>query len=312
MRIAVVGAGAVGGYFGGRLAEAGLDVVFVARGAQLEALRRDGLRVLSVAGDFELPRVEATDDPAQAGAADAVLLCVKAWQVPEAARALLPLLRQDGFVVPLENGVEAAEQVADAAGAARVVPGLCKILSYVTAPGVIRHAGVAPRIEFAESDGRASARVSALRAAFERAKGVSVAVPEDIQAAVWEKFLFIAPVSGVGALTRVPIGVLRSVPETRALLLAAMWEVQDLGRARGVALRDGLVERLLGFVDSLPADGTASMQRDILEGRRSELESQNGAVVRLARPLGLPVPVNETIYRALLPAELRARGALPA
>jgi len=234
---------------------------------------------------------------------------VKAWQVKDAGRDLRPLLEGGGFVVPLQNGVEAADELTAELGPERVVGGFCKIFSYLTGPGRIKHAGVAPRIEFGERDGRRSERVERLRAAFEKAAGVSVATPGDIGAALWEKFLFIAPLSGVGAVTRMPAGVLRVVPESREMLESAMREVFDLARARGIGLRKDAVARTLSYVDSLPADGTASMQRDILEGRPSELDYQTGAVVRLAREARVPVPVNEFIYRALLPGERRARGA---
>jgi 2-dehydropantoate 2-reductase len=309
MRVAIVGAGGVGGYFGGRLAEAGAPVVFIARGAHLEALRRQGLRVESIAGDFVVRPAEATDDVASVGTVDAVLVCVKAWQVPEVAVSLLSMLRPDTVVVPLQNGVEAAGELASIVGRDRVLGGLCRIVSYVAGPGHIRHTGVSPRIEFGEMDGSKSERVAALRALFETARGVSVGTPEDITAALWEKFLFIAPVSGVGAVTRVPVAVSRSIPETRAMLEAAMQEVFDLARARAVAIAEDAVARTLAYVDGLPTDATASMQRDIIGGLPSELEYQTGAVVRLGREAGLPVPVNECLYRSLLPAEMKARGA---
>lgn len=309
MRIAVFGAGAVGGYFGGRLAQAGHSVVFIARGAQLQTLRRDGLVVESACGDFSLRRVEASDAPSEAGRVDAVLVAVKAWQVREAGRAMLPMLHADAFVVPLQNGVEARDELAGEVGEERVLGGLCRLISVLEAPGRIRHTGMTPRIEFGEYDGRTSDRVLALKAAFDAASGVSAAVPADVAAAVWEKFLFIAPFSGVGAVTRAPAGALRSVPQSRALLEAAMREVHALARARGVHVRADAVERTLGFVDGLPAEATASMQRDLLEGRPSELDYQNGAVVRLAREAAVPAPVNEFLYACLLPAELKARGA---
>jgi len=303
MRIAVLGTGGVGGYFGGRLAQAGEDVVFVARGAHLDAIRRDGLVVESIEGDFAVRPAQVTGDVATAGRVDVVLLGVKAWQVKDAARGLRPLLEAGGFVVPLQNGVEAADELAEALGAKRVVGGLCKIFSYVAGPGRIKHAGVTPRIEFGERDGTRSDRV-------ERAAGVSVGTPGDIGAALWEKFLFIAPLSGVGAVTRMPVGVLRAVPESREMLESAMKEVFDLARARGIGLRKDAVARTMSYVDGLPADGTASMQRDVLDGRPSELEYQTGAVVRLGRDARVPVPLNEFIYRALLPGERRARGAV--
>ncbi len=310
MRIAVLGTGGVGGYFGGRLAQAGEDVVFVARGAHLDAIRRDGLVVESVEGDFAVRPAQVTGDAGTAGPVDVVLLGVKAWQVKDAARALRPLLEAGGFVVPLQNGVEAADELAEALGPDRVVGGLCKIFSFVAGPGRIKHAGVTPRIEFGERDGTRSDRVDRLRAAFEKASGVSVGTPGDIGAALWEKFLFIAPLSGVGAVTRMPVGVLRAVPESREMLECAMKEVFDLARARGIGLRKDAVARTMSYVDGLPADGTASMQRDVLEGRPSELEYQTGAVVRLGREARVPVPLNEFIYRALLPGERRARGAV--
>jgi 2-dehydropantoate 2-reductase len=310
LKIAVFGAGGVGGYFGGRLAEAGEHVAFVARGAHLEALRRDGLQVDSIAGDFRVRPVEAASDPTQIGPADVVLVAVKAWQVEDVARAILPLLGPTSMVVPLQNGVEAADQLATALGTQRVLGGLCRILASVAGPGRISHTGVAPRIEFGERDRRRSERVERLRGAFAKARGLSVSVPTDIEAALWEKFLFIAPVSAVGAVTRMPVGVFRALPESRALLEAAIREVFILARARGVGLRDQAVEATLAYVDSMPAEGTASMQRDILEGRPSELEAQTGTVVRLARAAGTAAPVNETIYRSLLALERRARGML--
>lgn len=308
MRIAIFGSGGVGGYFGGRLAQAGEPVVFIARGAHLLAMRARGLQVDSVAGDFTVSPVEATDDPFSVSPVDVVLVCVKAWQVPEAARGLLPLLRDDSFVVPMENGVEASDQLAAVVGAERVVGGLCRIVSFVAGPGHIRHTGAVARIEFGERDRRSSARVAALKSTFERCTGVSVGTPPDIEVALWEKFLFIAPFSAVAAVARMPAGVVRTVPETRRLLEAAIGEVLALARARGVALSEDSVARTLAYVDGLPEDATASMQRDILEGRPSELDAQTGTIVRLGREAGVPVPTNEFLYASLLPAELEARN----
>ena len=311
MRIAVFGAGAVGGYFGGRLARAGHSVAFLARGAHLDALRRDGLRVESIDGDFTVRPVEVTAEPRAVGPVDAVLVCVKAWQVRETAAAMGPLLGAETFVVPLQNGVEAPDELSAVVGPARVLGGLARILAFVAGPGHIRHTGVVPRIEFGERDGRPSARVAALRAAFAQAEGVSVATPDDITAALWEKFLFITPLSAVGAVTRVPAGALRAIPETRRILEQATREIAALARARGVRLALDAVERTLAVVDGLPVDATSSMQRDILEGRPSELDYQIGAVVRLASEVGLDVPASAYLYASLLPAERRARGWEP-
>lgn len=309
MRIGVVGAGALGLYFGGRLAEAGEDLVFLARGRTLAALLSSGLHVESIAGDIAIAQVTATDSPAEAGPVDAVLLCVKAWQVPEVAPTLGPLLGEDTAVVPLQNGIDAPDQLARALGVGHVLGGLCRIVAFQTAPGRARHAGVAPSIAFGELTGGSSPRVERLKRAFERTKGISVETPADIRAAMWEKFLFIVAFGTVGAATRAPVGVFRSLPETRRLLEAVLSEAFDVALSRGIALGDDVLPRILRYVDNVPPDGTASMQRDLMDGRPSELESQTGAVVRLGREGGVPTPVTATLYAALLPSERKARGA---
>jgi 2-dehydropantoate 2-reductase len=308
MRIAVYGAGAVGAYFGGRLAQAGEDVVFLARGEHLRAIREHGLRVTSVAGDFRIHPATVAEDPADVGPVDVVLVAVKAWQVPEVALAMRPMIGPDTFVVPLQNGVEAPDQLAQVLGPERVLGGLCRIIAELVGPGHIDHAGAEPYIAFGELHGGDGNRAERLHAAFLRAEGVSVEVSADIRAAMWLKFLFIASMSGVGAVTRAPIGVVRGVPETRRMMAEALEEVRALAIAHGVALPTTAVEQTLAFIDALPPDGTASMQRDIMGGRPSELETQSGAVVRLARRFGVQVPLHTFMYRSLLPLELRARG----
>ena len=310
LTFAVFGTGAVGGYFGGRLAEAGEDVRFVARGRHLAAIREHGLRVSSVDGDFVVSPAQVSDDPAALGPVDVVLLGVKAWQVPEAAEAMRPLVGERTFVVSLQNGIEVPDQLAAVLGPGRVLGGLCQILSFIEGPGHIRHAGVTPYVAFGELDGSSSARVEALRRAFSRSRGVTVEVPPDIRAAMWSKFLFIAALSGVGALTRMPIGAIRSEPRSRELLRLALQEIYEVALRNRVALPADTVEKTLAFVDGLPADGTASMQRDIMQGRPSELEAQVGAVIRIGERLGVAVPVHREIYAALLPLERRARGEL--
>lgn len=308
MRIAVIGVGAVGGYFGGRLAEAGEDVTFVARGATLEALEAKGLIVESINGDFTINPARTTSDPAIVGPVDLVLFGVKAWQLAEAARSGLPMFGPDTVALPLQNGVEGPEALAGVVGRHRVLGGLCKIFVQVAEPGHIRHLGVEPSIDFGELDGHVSPRAEAIRAAFEAA-GVRIRIAEHIEAAMWEKFLFIVATSAVGAVTRATLGELREVPESRAVLEESMREIWRLARARDVPVTDGIVDRVMAFVDGLPEEATASMQRDIMAGRPSELEAQSGAVVRLAAEVGFDVPVNSVLYGALLPAELKARGA---
>jgi 2-dehydropantoate 2-reductase len=309
MRVAVVGAGGVGGYFGGRLAQAGEEVVFIARGENLRALQSSGLRVDSIKGNFHIQTVQASDDPSRVGAVDAILVAVKAWQVAEAAKAMRPMVGPSTFVVPLQNGVEAPYELIDALGAGHTLGGLCRISALIAAPGHIRHVGVEPYIAFGELDRRPSERSERLRLAFEAA-GVQVEVPADIHIAMWEKFVFIAAISGVGGVARLPLGALRYVPETRQMLVKAMQEITAVARGRGINLASDLVARTLAFIDGSPYGVYASMARDITEGNPSELHYQNGAVVRMGRKLGIPTPVNAFIYASLLPQEMQARGEL--
>lgn len=308
MRIAIFGTGGVGGYFGGRLAEADEDVVFIARGEHMEAMRRQGLRVESIAGSFHVETVRVTDDPREVGEVDVVLVCVKAWQVTDAARAMHPMLGARTMVVPLQNGIEAPAQLAAALGSERVLGGLCGSIAYRAAPGCIRHIGVDPFVSFGEIDDSPSERVDRLRQSFERARGTRVTVPPDIEAAMWKKFLFIAAISGMGAIARAPMGVLRSQPGTRHLLERVMEEIHAVARSRQVALPSDIVTTTMASIDALPAKATASMQRDVMEGRPSELEAQTGAVVRLGTQAGIATPVNAFIYHCLLDLERRDRG----
>lgn len=306
MRIAIVGAGGVGGYFGGRLAQAGVDTVFIARGATLEALRTRGLRVESINGDFSVPHVHAVEDPAEAGQVDAILLAVKAWQLAEVAPRLEPMLKQETIVVPLENGMEAPDALASALGREHAAGGMCAIVSFAVAPGHIRHIAADPRIVFGELDNQRTFRAEALLAALKSA-GISAEIAQDIQHSMWTKFLFIVPYSAVGAVTRMPAGVWRSIPESRALAERGIDELLAVARARGVDLGSEAKARTLSYMDALPPDATASMQRDIIEGKPSELDAQVGAVVRMARAAGIAVPTFDALYGALLPQELKAK-----
>ncbi len=308
MRIAVFGAGGVGGYFGGRLAQAGQDVVFISRGEHLKALRQHGLKVESINGDFALHPVQATDDPGEVGLVDVVLVAVKAWQVPEAAEAIRPMMGPETFVVPLENGVESPSQLVKVLGTNHVIGGLCGLISFVAGPGHVRHVGAEPFIHFGELNNCISERVENLRRAFGRATGVTAEIPADIQVAMWRKFLLIVSWSGIGAITRSPVGVFRTVPQTRQMLQQVMQEVVSVAQARNIPLSEDAIGSTLEFMDTLPTTGTASMQRDIMEGRPSELESQNGAVAHLGQEVGIETPLNTFIYHSLLPLELKARG----
>jgi len=309
MRIAIFGTGGAGGYFGARLARAGEEVIFIARGDHLRAIRQDGLRVDTPGGEIRIHPARADDDPAQVGMVDAVLLGVKAWQVPEAAQAMLPMIGPETFVVPLQNGVEAPAQLAAVLGDKHVLGGLCGTLSRIVGPGHIQSIGDAHFVKFGERDNRPSCRTERLQQAFTRA-GVQVEFPSDIHAALWEKFLIVTSFGGVGAVTRAPIGVLRALPETRSMLRSCMHEVFAVARVRKISLEASSVARSMSFLDSLTPSGTTSLQRDLAEGRPSELEAWNGAVVRLGREAGVHTPVHEFIYHSLLPLELQSRGRL--
>jgi 2-dehydropantoate 2-reductase len=309
MRIVVLGTGGVGGYFGGRLAQAGKDVTFIARGAMLDALRTRGLRVDSINGDFMLPSVNATDDPSSIGKADAVLVCVKSWQVREAVESIRPSIGDDTIIVPLENGMEAPDDIAAGAGREHAAGGLCGLVSFVVTPGHVRHISVDPFIAFGELDNRRTPRAERLLEAFTRS-GLTAFIPPDIQRAMWMKFLFISTMSGIGSITRSPAGVWRAIPETRAMAEAALREVMSVATARGVALPDDALATVFQRIDGLTPDSTASLQRDIMDGKPSELDAQLGAVVRMGRANGAATPLFEFMYHALLPQERKARGEL--
>jgi 2-dehydropantoate 2-reductase len=307
MKVAVIGAGAVGGYFGGRLAASGSEVVFLARGKTLEALRAGPLRVQSIAGNFEV-NVRATDDPAEVGEVDTVLVAVKAWQVPEAAAAIQKMPGGKSVVVPLQNGMEAPAALAAVLGPGRVAGGLCRIVAEAKGPGQIDHYWAEPSLAFGQLEPLTNAEMLAqLRDAFVVA-GVRCEVPRSIATAMWGKFLFIAPWGSLGAVTQLPIGPLREAPESRARLMQALHEVAAIAHAEGSDLGVDSVSKTLATLDALPADTTPSMQRDILAGRPSELEAQTGAVVRFGRKTSVPTPVHDSIYAELLPLEQRTRG----
>jgi 2-dehydropantoate 2-reductase len=318
MRIAIVGAGGVGGLLAGLLARSGAEVAVVARGAHLEAIRREGLRVDSSLGSFTA-RVAAAADPAALPPAEAVLVAVKAWQVKEVAPRLAPLLAPGAVVVPLQNGVEAADELADALGPGSVAGGVVNVLAWIDGPGRVKHVGDPPRVTMGELPGgggqggagaAAGPRLEGLAAAL-RGAGAAARVVDDVRRAIWEKFLLVEPWGAVAAAARAPIGVLRSVPQARALWEQAMREVAALAASRGAALPADAVARTSARLDGLTPEGTASMQRDLGAGRPSELENQVGAVLRLARASGVATPVHEALYAVLLPQEQAARGTIP-
>lgn len=307
MRILVFGTGGVGGYFGGRLAHGGEDVTFIARGEHLRAIRSSGLKVDCPTGDFVVFPAKATDDVREVGEVDLIIVAVKAWQVPEVARAMKPLVGPNTTVLPMQNGVDAVPQLVAELGSSNVIGGLCRIISFVVAPGHIRHAGLRPSIIIGELDNRRTDRINKIEQMFKRA-GLEITIAADIQVALWTKFLFIASFSGVGSIANAPAGVLRTDPKWRMQMVKAMEEIYALAHAHGIQLPPDSVEKVMASVDGLAEDATSSMQRDIIAGKPSELESQNGAVVRLAREVGVEVPTHELIYLTLRPLEEKARA----
>lgn len=309
MRIAIYGTGGVGGYYGARLAQAGHEVWFIARGDHLKAIRQQGLRLESVAGDVHIHPAHATDSPADVGVVEVVILAVKTWQVTEAAEAMRPMIGSNTLVLPLQNGVEASSEVAKIVGKEQVLGGESRVISLIAAPGVIHHVGGPGSITFGEWNREITERGEQLRNTL-NAAAIPTEITPDIESTLWAKWLFVTPVGGVGAVTRAPIGIMRSQPETRAMVAGAMEEIYAVATARGVPLPPDAVATALAFLDRQPAHGTASLHRDIVEGKPSELEAWNGAVDRLGREVGIPTPIHTFIYHSLLPLERRARGLL--
>lgn len=305
MRFAIVGTGGVGGYFGGLLAHAGHDVTFIARGDHLRAIRQEGLRVLSAHGDFYVRPAQATDDGTGVGPVDWVIFTVKTYQAGPAMEAMRPLVGPDTSILTLQNGVETPESLASHYGQDRVVPGAVWVVSAVEAPGVIRQASPYRRLVFGESSGPANPRTRRLFDAF-APTGPQVEVAEDIHRVLWTKFLFIASFSGLSSVIRLPAEDVRALPETRAVLLAAMREVEAVARAKGVTLDADVVEKTMRFVDDLAPGTTSSMQRDADAGRRLEVDAMSGYLSRTGRETGVPTPAHDFIYAVLKPLDLRA------
>ncbi len=310
MRIAIFGAGGIGGYLGGRLSQAGEEVVLIARGEHLQAIKEHGLRVDSIKGDFVATPALATDNPTEAGPVDAVILGVKAWQVLDAAKAMRPMIGPETFVVPMQNGVEATAQLASVLGEKSVVVGLGGLVSYIVGPGHILHAGGEPYVSFGESDNSTSERTQNLLEAFKNA-GVTANIPANIQAALWAKLALMAVNSGIGAITRVPTGQWRSVAGSWKMAQQVAQEVLAVAAGKGIAMPSDSLASTVARLEASAPNSTSSMQRDLMEGRFSELEVQTGAVVRLGLEAGVPTPVNTFIYNSLLPQEMNARGEFP-
>lgn len=307
MRIAIIGAGGVGGYFGARWALAGEDVTFIARGSHLEAMRARGLKVLSANGDLLVHPVQATNDAASVGTADYVLIATKLWSTDEAIETAKPLMGPASAIISFQNGVDAEDKLIAAFGRERVLGGVANIAALIEEPGVIRHNGAMAMLQFGELDGHRTARVTALEDACKRA-GIDARVPNNINEAIWQKFVFLASLSAMTTLTRLPLGPLREDPDTRRLFRQLAEEVVAIARARGVRLADGTVNAMLERLDSLPPEMVASMLGDLQRGNRLELPWLSGGVVRLGHELGVATPAHGFVHAAL---KLHADGRHP-
>jgi len=305
MKIAIMGSGGVGGYYGGLLAKAGQELTFIARGAHLQAIRDKGLHVKSVHGDFTVSPVKATDRPGEIGAVDLVLVATKTYHTEEAAQAIKPLIGDNTVVISLQNGIDAAERIGSAVGMERMLGGATWLSAAIEAPGRIGQYSQFRRIALGELDGRITPRAQAVASAFATTPAVVELVP-NIRQMLWTKFVFISAISALGGLTRVSMGEYRHVPEAREVLAQAMAEVSAVAQACGVALDADIVAKTLSFIDAAAPDMRPSMQRDLEAGRMSELESLIGVVVRLGRERGVPTPMMRLAYALLKPAHLKA------
>jgi 2-dehydropantoate 2-reductase len=300
MRIAVIGAGGVGGGFGAALAKAGGDVTFVARGAHLAAMREHGLRVEGDRGETLIHPVQATDNPASIGPVDIVLFCVKLWDVESAGEQIKPLIGPDTGVIPLQNGIDSGDRLVPILGAAHVMAGTVAISATIASPGVIRQTGTFMSMAFGERDGRISPRAEAMFALCQKA-GIATVLSERIAVPIWEKFILLTAMSGCTAVTRLPIGKLRDDPDVVALYESVMRETEAVGRAEGVPLAPDVVEKRLAMIRSQPEGIMASMAIDLLRGNRLELPWLAGKVVALGRKHGIPTPSNTVLFAALKP-----------
>ena len=299
MKIAVMGSGGVGGFFGGRMAHAGADVTFIARGAHLAAMRERGLLIENeTQGNIHVPGVKATDEPASVGSVDLVLVGVKLWGMEAAVRAFKPLIGPDTAVLSLQNGVIKDDILRREFGERAVMGGVGYVATHISRPGVIHQTGAIQRMVFGEYDGRRSARAEALLAAALKA-GIQAELSTDIRRSIWEKYVFLVALSGTTATMRMPIGVIRANPQTRAFLFDLMKETVAVGRAHGVALPEDYAQQRLAFADSVPADMTSSMHHDLEHGNPLEVEWLAGGVVKLGEQVGVPTPANRAVWDVL-------------
>jgi 2-dehydropantoate 2-reductase len=305
MKTAVIGAGGVGGYFGGKLAAAGIDVTFVARGEHYKAIKNNGLLVKSIKGDFKVDNVQIVDSANKLASPELIILAVKAWQIKEIVPDLKKIITAGSVILPLENGISITEELGEQVNMNNIIGGLCRIISKIESPGVINHIGVEPYILFGEWNNSQSERVLRIKELFDKA-GIKNKIPTDINAELWKKFISIC-VSGFLALTRSTYGEVRQLKETRQSMADLMKEIITLSQEVGIKLEPDFLDKSMAFIDSFPHDSTSSLTRDVWEGKPSEIDYQNGYVSKLGARLGVPTPINTLIYNCILPIERRAR-----
>jgi len=305
MRIAIIGTGGIGGYFGGVMAKAGFDVTFVARGEHLKVMQNDGLTVKSILGDFKLDRVNATDRISELEGVDLIIIGVKAWQVKDAALEIKPIVTANTIVLPLQNGVSAIGDLKEHLNEANLIGGLCRIFSKVEAPGIINHFGVNPSIEFGEINRLKTDRIQRVKDLFDKS-GIRSTISADITADLWRKFITNC-VSGLLAVTHSTYGELREIKETRAMMCGLFTEIYELSQKIGIRLEVDFVAKTVALIDTYPYHSTSSLTRDIWAGKPSEIEYQNGMVVKLGAKFGVDTPINRFVYHCILPMELKAR-----
>jgi 2-dehydropantoate 2-reductase len=302
VKIGVIGAGGIGGYYGASLAQAGAEVALIARGEHLAAIQDRGLRVRSDDSDFTI-RLAASDDPAEIGSCDAVIFSVKSYDTEQAAGLLEPLLKPDTAVLSLQNGVDNEEKIAARIGPEHVLGGVSFILAHIAEPGLVEQVGSVRRVVFGELDGSRTERAERLLAEFRRA-GIDTDLADDIRAVLWDKFAYLCALAGLTAVTRLPIDTLLAVPESRELFRSIVGEVALVARAEGVALADDIVDQKTAFAESLGPDSFSSLHHDLVTGHRLELDALHGELTRRATRHGISAPASKTIYALLRPWEI--------
>ena len=307
MNILIYGIGGVGGFFGAKLTNTENHITFFARGKHLKAIQENGLQIKSFQVDFTAVPDLATDDLKKIEKPDLVILGVKSWQITDTAKALKPYLKPETVVLPLQNGAANADKLVEVLPKENVIAGLCRIISFIEGPGVIKHPAFNPTITFGELDNSKTKRIENIKAIFDKAE-INSSIAENIQAEIWKKFLFICTISGIGGLTRVPIGRIRESEYLYKIMKDTAQEILAIAQAKGVNINQEDVDKTFTGIDNQNPETTASTQRDIMEGKPSELENFNGYIVKQGLELGIPTPANKMIYECLLPMEKAVRA----